>query len=47
MLDKVNSSSISVEQELIWEPIIPAPKEPQKPSFASSMWVYRDANNTH
>ncbi|MDI2112131.1 DUF927 domain-containing protein [Commensalibacter nepenthis] len=45
MLDKVNSSSTCVEQELIWEPIIPAPNEPNKPSFASSMWVYRDANN--
>lgn len=45
MLDKVNSPSICAEQELIWEPIIPAQNEPKKPSFASKMWTYRDANN--
>ncbi|WP_050798397.1 DUF927 domain-containing protein [Commensalibacter intestini] len=45
MLDKVNLPSICAEQELIWEPIIPASHEPKKPSFASKMWIYRDANN--
>lgn len=51
MLDKVNSSSHSLslshplKQDLIWEPMLPAKNEPKKPSFASKMWIYRDANN--
>ncbi|MCG0993882.1 DUF927 domain-containing protein [Acetobacter indonesiensis] len=27
----------------VWEPVVPAPSEPGKPSNATDMWVYRDA----
>ena len=34
-----------LSKEELWEPICPAPEEPEMPSGAAVIWVYRDAES--